>query len=313
MTAILACLTTWVYFGDGDVVINRMAEFKNFSKGGAPENHTVVVAEVTLPSDNALEHVPRTGDRVLEALTRYLNKPPGRLVLPEYDFQIGFSTRHRQGSLAVELVDDLASQPRTTLNRADAIVFRLDRLEEAENGAVYRRQMESLLAEGVHISKPSLFRAWGPALVALVNPHKPLQAVTGEWVRSPRHPRLFVARVGSGEGAEGPAAGALLSGGLVSLEFSLPRSMGARELEKGNRRHRVVEFWPMRSRKYFVSRRFNANDDLTLRIRRISGPDRVPFVLRSWKRKGSMVRRPEKGEAGGSRGTPVAAEEEGTP
>ncbi|MGB5295855.1 MAG: hypothetical protein WBP34_12960, partial [Thermoanaerobaculia bacterium] len=54
----------WIYFGDGDVVINRMAEFKNFARGGVPEDHTVVVAEVTSATDDP------QGD-VLEAFERY--------------------------------------------------------------------------------------------------------------------------------------------------------------------------------------------------------------------------------------------------
>ncbi|MGB5479298.1 MAG: hypothetical protein WBO53_20040, partial [Thermoanaerobaculia bacterium] len=54
----------WIYFGDGDVVINRMAEFKNFARGGVPEDRTVVVAEVTSATDDPL------GD-VLAAFERY--------------------------------------------------------------------------------------------------------------------------------------------------------------------------------------------------------------------------------------------------
>jgi protoporphyrinogen oxidase len=54
----------WVYFGDADVVINRMSEFKNFAHADAPEDRTVVVAEVTMPSDDPLEDV-------LVALERY--------------------------------------------------------------------------------------------------------------------------------------------------------------------------------------------------------------------------------------------------
>ena len=54
----------WVYFGDSDVVINRMSEFKNFAREGVPKDRTVVVAEVTLPSEDPLEDV-------LQALERY--------------------------------------------------------------------------------------------------------------------------------------------------------------------------------------------------------------------------------------------------
>ena len=54
----------WIYFGDGDVVINRMAEFKNFARGGVPDDRTVVVAEVTSATDD-----PRRD--VIEAFERY--------------------------------------------------------------------------------------------------------------------------------------------------------------------------------------------------------------------------------------------------
>jgi protoporphyrinogen oxidase len=54
----------WVYFGDSDVVINRMAEFKNFAADGAPPDRTVLVAEVTCATDDP------EGD-VLAALERY--------------------------------------------------------------------------------------------------------------------------------------------------------------------------------------------------------------------------------------------------
>jgi protoporphyrinogen oxidase len=54
----------WIYFGDSDVVINRMSEFKNFALADTPEDRTVLVAEVTIPSDNPFEDV-------LTALARY--------------------------------------------------------------------------------------------------------------------------------------------------------------------------------------------------------------------------------------------------
>ena len=54
----------WIYFGDRDVVINRFAEFKNFSDESVPDARTVVVAEVTMPSDDPVKDV-------LSALGRY--------------------------------------------------------------------------------------------------------------------------------------------------------------------------------------------------------------------------------------------------
>lgn len=54
----------WVYFGDGDVVINRLAEFKNFSRDHTAHNNTVLCAEVTVDTDSPV-------DDVLAALERY--------------------------------------------------------------------------------------------------------------------------------------------------------------------------------------------------------------------------------------------------
>jgi protoporphyrinogen oxidase len=53
----------WVYFGDGDVVINRMAEFRNFHPEIESDN-TVLCAEVTAETD-------RPVDDVFDALERY--------------------------------------------------------------------------------------------------------------------------------------------------------------------------------------------------------------------------------------------------
>jgi protoporphyrinogen oxidase len=54
----------WIYFGDSDVVINRMSEFKNFAHADTPADRTALVAEVTIPSADPL-------DDVLAALERY--------------------------------------------------------------------------------------------------------------------------------------------------------------------------------------------------------------------------------------------------
>jgi protoporphyrinogen oxidase len=54
----------WVYFGDGDVVINRMAEFKHFHPDGPETPNSVLCAEVTMETQ-------RPEDDVLAALRRY--------------------------------------------------------------------------------------------------------------------------------------------------------------------------------------------------------------------------------------------------
>jgi protoporphyrinogen oxidase len=54
----------WVYFGDGDVVINRMAEFKHFHPDWPETPNSVLCAEVTVGTE-------RPEDDVLSALRRY--------------------------------------------------------------------------------------------------------------------------------------------------------------------------------------------------------------------------------------------------
>jgi len=70
----------WVYFGDGEVAINRMAEFRNFHPDLPPDGHTVLCAEVTTDTTTALEDT-------LEALERYglvrKHQVTHSMVLPE--------------------------------------------------------------------------------------------------------------------------------------------------------------------------------------------------------------------------------------
>ncbi len=54
----------WVYFGDGDLAINRMAEFRNFYDDLPDANGTVICAEVTSQTDRPVEEV-------LSGLARY--------------------------------------------------------------------------------------------------------------------------------------------------------------------------------------------------------------------------------------------------
>ena len=54
----------WVYWGDGDVVINRMAEFKHFHPDLPPSDRTVLCAEVTVATETPVEDV-------IQALERY--------------------------------------------------------------------------------------------------------------------------------------------------------------------------------------------------------------------------------------------------
>lgn len=70
----------WVYFGDGDVVINRMAEFRNFHDPALRAEGTVLCAEVTAETTQPV-------DDVFAALERYRlldrSEVDDVLVLPE--------------------------------------------------------------------------------------------------------------------------------------------------------------------------------------------------------------------------------------
>jgi protoporphyrinogen oxidase len=70
----------WIYFGDGDVVINRMAEFKHFHPNLPPTPNSVICAEVTADTNSPLEDS-------MTALKRYnlLNESEvaDAMVLPE--------------------------------------------------------------------------------------------------------------------------------------------------------------------------------------------------------------------------------------
>lgn len=47
----------WFYFADGDYLINRVAEFKNFANNGLPEDKTVICCEVTQVDRFSMEKV----------------------------------------------------------------------------------------------------------------------------------------------------------------------------------------------------------------------------------------------------------------
>lgn len=117
----------WVYFGDGDIVINRMAEFKHFHPEMKSDN-TVLCAEVTAETDHPVRDVMQalksysllSDDDVKDVLVL-----PERYGYPVYDRDFeqatgkaerlfsGFSNLHRVGRNAefrhIELDEDLES------------------------------------------------------------------------------------------------------------------------------------------------------------------------------------------------------------
>jgi hypothetical protein len=104
--------------------------------------------------------VAKTGDQILGILNRHLRHPPGRVVLSEHDFRIGFSTRHRIGSLAVVVEEDLSALPQRAVNRVDALVLSVDRLEDPAVSAFYRLQLEGVARAAPTVRDPAVHR-WG--------------------------------------------------------------------------------------------------------------------------------------------------------
>jgi protoporphyrinogen oxidase len=53
----------WIYFGDSDIHINRLGEFKNFVANGTPDGRTVLSAEITRETDDPVNEAIRGCER----------------------------------------------------------------------------------------------------------------------------------------------------------------------------------------------------------------------------------------------------------
>lgn len=53
----------WIYFGDSDIHINRLGEFKNFVADGTPDGKTVLSAEITRETDDPVAEAIRGCER----------------------------------------------------------------------------------------------------------------------------------------------------------------------------------------------------------------------------------------------------------
>jgi len=108
----------WVYFGDGDVVINRMAEFKHFHPDLRTTRNSVLCAEVTEETDRPVEDT-------LDALKRYQmldeREVDDTLVVPE---RFGYPVYDRGFEVAKA--------------KADALFFRYGNLHLVGRNAEFR-------------------------------------------------------------------------------------------------------------------------------------------------------------------------------
>lgn len=98
----------WVYFGDGDLVVNRMAEFKHFHPDLPKGDNSVLCAEVTVDTNSPVEDT-------LRALKRYDLLDEGdvsdTMVLPEpYGYPVydrGFEVAKEQAETLFSGYDNL--------------------------------------------------------------------------------------------------------------------------------------------------------------------------------------------------------------
>ncbi len=184
----------WAILAGGLLIAERMG-IKRWRPVGVTAL-TVLVAGLTWQASRYTyrETVPGTGDRILEVLRARVGRPDGRHILTEYDFGNLFQHRHRRGRLAIQTETDLTRIAPSSLNQSDAEVFPASRLEDSLSGHFYRDRVKRFREESLVVVKPRLFRAWGPTLVALIHPWKPLGESAGSFIRSPEDPLVFVAR-----------------------------------------------------------------------------------------------------------------------
>ena len=217
--------------------------------------------------------VPSTGNTALKLLTRSLKQPAGRQVVSEFDFKIPRMQEYRRARLALQQVESLHLLPRRELDRFDSEVFPGVRLEDPQQGSFYRSRMNRLPEGNVHVIRPRLWKAWGPEIVVLIHPLRPLaEPERGEWVRTADNRRLYVAQLQTRSVPEGP----------ISLQSRRPPGTREAELSVDGEISSVVYFRGPDHKPHQITRRFDTTPEVTLRFDVAPKADRIAFVLRRW-------------------------------
>jgi hypothetical protein len=217
--------------------------------------------------------VPSTGNTALELLRGSLKQPPGRQVLSEFEFNIPRMQEYRKARLALQHVESLHLLPGRELDRFDSEVFPWVRLEDPQQGPFYRDRMDRLPEGNVHVIRPRFLKAWGPDIVVLIHPLRPLAIPeNGEWTRSTEDRRLYVAQLGTEGSLDGP----------ISLQFRRPSKSRKAELRVEGADSSVVDFRGPDHRPHQITRRFDAAAEVTLRFDVAPKADRIAFILRRW-------------------------------
>jgi hypothetical protein len=219
------------------------------------------------------ETVPSTGDRVLEVLRSQIGRPDGRHVITEYDFGSLFQTRHRRGRLALNIVDALRDLPANRLNMADAEVFPGSRLAEPTSGDFYRQRMERLDQANVVLIEPGPFRAWGPALVALIHPWRLVAETPGVWSRSPQDPLAYTTALPAKDGDRY----------RYSIVFTPPRRTRISQLLRDGEPLPYVAFRGARRQMPLTTTRLAPTGEIRLTFDKAPSRADVPLAVRTWR------------------------------
>jgi hypothetical protein len=217
--------------------------------------------------------VPSTANTALQLLTDSLGRPPGRLVISEFDFEIPRMQEYRKARLALLQVSSLDALPLPELDRADAEVFAASRLADPVTGSFYQARIDRLPPSTLHIIGPRLLEAWGPEVVVLIHRWRPVgEPQQGVWGRSPEDRRLYVADLQALGVAEGP----------ISLQFRRPARTREAELRVDGEISNVVTFRGPDHKPHQITRRFDPQARVSVHFDTPPKADRIPFLLRRW-------------------------------
>jgi hypothetical protein len=219
--------------------------------------------------------VPSTGFLVLDQLTRALDRPAGRTVISEHYFGLWRQTNYRKAWLALDEVADLGRLSVPYLNRFDAEVFPASRLKEPGAADFYRSRLARVTESRTIRVEPKLFKAQGPALVALLHPLKPLgKPGQGVWVRSPQDRNQYRAVFPDGQAPIG----------IVSFEFGVPGREVDVEVRAGDQNLQSITFRAPRLNRIQTTPRFRVTPKVTMRLKKARKANQIPFVVRRWRR-----------------------------
>jgi len=203
------------------------------------------------------------------------------MVVSEHDFQLWRQSNFRKGRLALDQIPDLSQFSAAYLNRFDAEVFPASRLNDPLVGEFYRSRVARVPANRVIVIEPKWFLSWGPSLVTVLHPLKPLgRPTSGAWVRSAHDRNLYLATFPESD----------VMKGIVSLEFGLPKRKVGVDIEAGDQKLKSVTFKTSTHNRHQTTPRFRLTPEVVMRLEAPKRAAEIPFVVKRWRRPKSVSR-----------------------